>query len=188
LNNRLCSRGRFPGLRYFFLVLLTFLEAVLLVRLKHGGEPHDASSPPSPQVSGKFIHPSVPFIANQGQTDERVSFYARIDSGTVYVTRIGEIVYDLPKVSGTAGTTGWSLEEALVGGAAALVEGAEKIPTEVNYLIGSGKSAWRTNVPTYDRVTLGEAYEGIEVELSAAGATVEKLFRVKPARGPRKSE
>lgn len=178
------SRGRFPGLRYFFLVLLTFLGAVLLARFKHGGEPHDASSSPSPQVSGKLIHPSVPFIANQGQTNERVKFYAGIDGGTVYVTRIGEIVYDLPKVSGTAGTTGWSLKEALIGGAAALVEGAEKTPTEVNYLIGSEKSAWRTNVPTYNRVTLGEVYEGIEVELRAVGATVEKLFHVKPGARP----
>ncbi|MVF20248.1 hypothetical protein EVC37_01335 [Methylocaldum sp. BRCS4] len=182
------SRGRFPGLRYFFLGLLALLGAILFARPKHGGEPHDASSSPSPspQVSGKLIHPSVPFIANQGQTDERVRFYAGIDGGTVYVTRIGEIVYDLPKVSGKTGTTGWSLKEALVGGAAALVDGAEKAPTEVNYLIGSEESAWRTNVPTYDRVTLGEVYEGIELELRASGATVEKLFHVRPGARPEK--
>ncbi len=180
------SRGRFLDLWYFFLGLLAFQGAVVLASPKHGGEPREASSSPSPQVSRKLIHPSVPFITNQGQTDERVRFYAGVDGGTVYVTRIGEIVYDLPKVSGKAGTTGWSLKEALVGGAAALVKGTEKAPTEVNYLIGSEASAWRTNVPTYGRVTLGEVYEGIEVELRAAGATVEKLFHVKPGARPEK--
>lgn len=118
------SRGRFLDLWYFFLGLLAFQGAVVLAS-------------PSPQVSRKLIHPSVPFITNQGQTDERVRFYAGVDGGTVYVTRIGEIVYDLPKVSGKAGTTGWSLKEVFVGGAVALVEGAAKAPTEVNYLIGS---------------------------------------------------
>jgi len=180
------SRGRFLGLWYFFLGLLAFQGAVALASPKHGGEPREASGSPSPQVSRKLIHPSVPFITNQGQTDERVRFYAEVDGGTVYVTRIGEIVYDLPKVSGKAGTPGWSLKEAFVGGAAALVEGAEKAPTEVNYLIGSEDSAWRTNIPTYGRVTLGEVYEEIEVELRAAGATVEKLFHVKPGGRPEK--
>lgn len=171
------SHSRFPGLWYFFLGLLAFQGAVVLASPKHGGEP---------QVSRKLIHSSVPFITNQGQTDERVRFYAGVDGGTVYVTRTGEIVYDLPKVSGKAGTTGWSLKEVFAGGAAALVEDAEKAPTEVNYLIGSEKSAWRTNIPTYGRVTLGEVYEGIEVELRAARATVEKLFHVKPGARPEK--
>jgi hypothetical protein len=185
-NRKPGSRGRFLGLWYFFLGLLAFQGAAVLASPKHGGEPREASGSSSPQVGRKLIHPSVPFIANQGQTDERVRFYAGVDGGTVYVTRIGEIVYDLPKVSGKAGTTGWSLKEALVGGAAALVEGAEKAPTEVNYLIGSEKSAWRTNVPTYGRVTLGKVYEGIEVELRAGGVTVEKLFHVKPGARPEK--
>lgn len=186
MDRKPSSRGRFLGLQYFFLGLLAFLGAVVPAWPKHGGEPREASGSPSPQVSRKLIHPSVPFITNQGQTDARVRFYAGVDGGTVYVTRIGEIVYDLPKVSGKAGTTGWSLKEALVGGAAALVEGAEKAPTEVNYLIGSEESAWRTNVPTYGRVTLGKVYEGIKVELRATGTTVEKLFHVKPGARPEK--
>ena len=39
----------------------------------------------------------VPFIANEGQTDERVRFYANTFGGTVFVTGDGEIVYSLPK-------------------------------------------------------------------------------------------
>src|SRR3989339_1314878 len=39
----------------------------------------------------------MPFIANNGQVDERVEFYAKTFGGTVFVTKDGEIVYALPK-------------------------------------------------------------------------------------------
>src|SRR3972149_4667723 len=38
----------------------------------------------------------MPFIANNGQVDEQVEFYAKTFGGTVFVTRDGEIVYALP--------------------------------------------------------------------------------------------
>src|SRR3990167_1986315 len=39
----------------------------------------------------------MPFIANKGQVDEQVEFYAKTFGGTVFVTKGGEIVYALPK-------------------------------------------------------------------------------------------
>lgn len=39
---------------------------------------------------------ALPFIANQGQTDPQVRFYAPTFGGTVFVTTTGEIVYALP--------------------------------------------------------------------------------------------
>ncbi|MDO8095141.1 MAG: hypothetical protein Q6360_16815, partial [Candidatus Brocadiales bacterium] len=38
----------------------------------------------------------MPFIANNGQMDEQVKFYAKTFGGTVFVTKEGEIVYALP--------------------------------------------------------------------------------------------
>jgi hypothetical protein len=38
----------------------------------------------------------MPFIANNGQVDEQVAFYAKTFGGTVFVTKEGEIVYALP--------------------------------------------------------------------------------------------
>ncbi len=40
----------------------------------------------------------MPFIANKGQMDEQVGFYAMTFGGTVFVTKDGEIVYSLPQV------------------------------------------------------------------------------------------
>src|SRR3990167_8284205 len=38
----------------------------------------------------------MPFIANEGQTDAKVAFYANTFGGTVFVTKEGDIVYSLP--------------------------------------------------------------------------------------------
>ena len=38
----------------------------------------------------------MPFIANEGQVDECVAFYAKTFGGTVFVTKEGDIVYSLP--------------------------------------------------------------------------------------------
>ncbi|MBI5677582.1 MAG: hypothetical protein HZC52_03625, partial [Planctomycetes bacterium] len=45
----------------------------------------------------------IPFIANKGQTDEKVKFYANTFGGTVFVTKNGEIVYSLPNNSSELG-------------------------------------------------------------------------------------
>jgi hypothetical protein len=65
---------------------------------------------------------AVPFVANAGQSDPRVAYYASTFSGTVFVTRQGEVVYALP-ASGhraTAGSreprSGWTLTESFVDG------------------------------------------------------------------------
>jgi len=52
----------------------------------------------------------MPFIANKGQVDEQVEFYAKTFGGTVFVTKDGEIVYALSNNSsecrlGEAGRT-----------------------------------------------------------------------------------
>ena len=41
----------------------------------------------------------IPFIANNGQVDKQVKYYANTFGGTVFVTKDGEIVYSLPNNS-----------------------------------------------------------------------------------------
>ena len=48
------------------------------------------------EVVRKTAKLQMPFIANEGQTDEKVAFYADTFGGTVFVTEDGEIVYALP--------------------------------------------------------------------------------------------
>ena len=58
----------------------------------------------------------VPFIANQGQHDQSVRFYAPTFGGTVFVTDDGEIVYSLPCSAGSEAQGGVALREYLIDG------------------------------------------------------------------------
>ena len=195
----------------------------------------------------------MPFIANEGQTDERVMFYANTFGGTVFVTKDGEIVYSLPHrknagadahahnrpvnppgshnkgekgrvtppfakgnaggfddvhhsspapdSSGQAdpqhnkrqntsdakqekGARGVVLKEEIIGGRIDKIKGLKKAITTVNDLRGNDPAKHKTNIPTYEVVTLGEVYEGIELKLKAYGNNIEKLFYVKPNADP----
>ena len=64
--------------------------------------------------NSKIQRLQAPFIANNGQVDERVRFYAKTFGGTVFVTKDGEIVYSLPEgASGRSRGAGeWGTGEA----------------------------------------------------------------------------
>ncbi|MCX5847326.1 MAG: SBBP repeat-containing protein [Deltaproteobacteria bacterium] len=131
----------------------------------------------------KGLH--IPFIANMGQIDEAVAFYAKTFGGTVFVTRDGDIIYSLPKTDRKGKVVGgWVLKEEFEGSAIKHVTAEEKSPTAVSCFRGNDPSTWRGNVATYQLVNLGEVYKGIEVKLKAYGNNVEKLFYVKPGSRP----
>src|SRR3990167_83882 len=188
----------------------------------------------------------IPFIANNGQVDKQVKYYAKTFGGTVFVTKEGEIVYSLPnnssdvetqclaslmhspngihnakcKIQDTRNTSnitdrlscilhqesnipyctncllaylakhtgrdtqGVAIKETLIGGRVQEITGNEKAVTKVSYFKGNDTSQWKTNISTYDVVSLGEVYDGIELNLKAYGDNVEKLFYVKPGASP----
>ncbi|MBZ0190546.1 MAG: hypothetical protein K8F34_02500, partial [Candidatus Kuenenia stuttgartiensis] len=53
--------------------------------------------PSNKAVNQKIGKLQIPFIANEGQADKKVAFYANTFGGTVFVTKEGEIVYALPR-------------------------------------------------------------------------------------------
>ncbi len=53
------------------------------------------------EIRTKLSGAGLPFIANEGQTDKSVAYYARTFGGTVFVTQKGEIVYALPQRTST---------------------------------------------------------------------------------------
>jgi len=137
----------------------------------------------------KKLH--LPFIANQGQADGRVLYYANTFGGTVFVTHTGNIVYSLPCLKGTdisphnaISTHGVAIREEILGGKIKTVRGENKTITNVNYLRGSNSSEWKMNISTYDTISLGEIYNGIVLKLRAYGNNVEKLFYIAPRANP----
>ncbi len=80
-----------------FTVLLLILSTIVSVAIVSEG----ADSPPKTTVVQKIQKLQVPFIANKGQTDERVKFYANTFTGTVFVTEDGEVIYSIPDLKST---------------------------------------------------------------------------------------
>ena len=126
----------------------------------------------------KLAKVQIPFIANQGQGDKEIKFYARTFAGTVFVTEAGELVYSFPKLEDKKRVTGATLKQELIGGKITKVKGESQAVTKLNYFKGNDRSKWQSNISTYDTVSLGEVYEGIDVKLKAYGNNVEKLFYV----------
>ena len=134
----------------------------------------------------------LPFVANHGQTNPAVAYYAPTFAGTVYVTKKGEIVYSLPAPSERrdgllparkAAGAGWTLTETPVRGSARVA--AERLAeAQVSYFIGNDPGRWRSGIPTYESVGLGEVWPGVFLSLRAHGDNVEKLFTVRPGAEP----
>jgi hypothetical protein len=64
----------------------------------------------------------------------------------------------------------------------AAVEGLNELEGKVNYLIGSDRSQWRTNISTFARVRYAEVYPGIDVMYYGNQKRLEYDFVVAPGR------
>src|SRR5215475_86197 len=148
------------------------------------------SEPPSTaEVAGRLDRLTVPFVENTGQSDPRVAYYASTFSGTVFVTKEGELVYALPApeqrevVGPREPASGWTLTESFVDGQPTPI-GAHAAATHVNVFAGSDPARWQRDVASYADVDLGAVWPGISVALAAHGKQVEKVFTVAPGVAP----
>jgi hypothetical protein len=167
-----------------FVTLLLSVTALSLVLVRAAW----ATTPPArPQIEQTLTGLAVPFVENAGQIDPAVVYYASTFSGKVFVTRHGQIVYDLPARSPNAPSGdragGSSVTESFVGGRTAPV-GRQPAAARVSFFLGNDPARWRAQVPTYAEVGLGEVYPGIDVTLKAHGKQVEKIFTVQPGAAP----
>lgn len=144
-----------------------------------GGPVHAASGTEN-EISA-LSHLSIPFVENQGQKHSDVAYYAPTLGGTFYVTRSGELVLALP-----ASEQGElvSLSEQIVSEETISPRALGPSSTRVNYFLGQDPSNWRTHVPSYDTISLGEICSGIELSLKAYGARIEKIFALDPGADP----
>jgi hypothetical protein len=165
-----------------------WLGVALCAGAAHAGTPHIA------RVDQRMTSLSIPFEANTGQQDKRVAFVARTFAGTLFVTRKAQIVYGLAgrRLATRIGRNGvhqrgpgWVLSESLVD-ARPTVRAGTPSATHVSRFIGNDPAIWQSSVPTYDRVALGEAWPGIDVQLAAHGGSVEKLFTVRAGADARR--
>ena len=138
------------------------------------------------ELLNKAYSMQIPFIENIGQIRaENAGYYAKVKGGTVFITKDGEIIYSLSKSEGKKRVKGWVIKESFADASISKVKGEEKTQTKVNYLKGKDPSKWRKEISTYNLVSLGEVYKGVDIKLRASYKNVEKLFFVKPGASPK---
>ena len=112
------------------------------------------------------------FEANQGQTDERVQFFARGSGYRLFLLRDEAVfVQEKPldaqlRASASSGQTERAtLIHMRFSGASATpqITGFAPLPGKSNYFLGNDPKRWRINVPNYAQVKYAEVYPGIDV-------------------------
>ncbi|MBM4053834.1 MAG: hypothetical protein FJ264_03995 [Planctomycetes bacterium] len=76
------------------------------------------------------------------------------------------------------------LKEQLLGGKTVTIKGEKPSTARINYYKGKKPLQFQKDIPTYESITFGEVFHGVELILKAYGNNVEKLFYVKPDIDP----
>jgi len=150
-----------------------------------------ASSMPSKEATyAKLTTLERGWVKNEGQWDQRALFSAPGYFGTTWITKDGELLHVAVKKEDckekACSSKSWVISERWVGGKVKAITPEEELQTKVSYFVGNDPSKYKTNLPTYRYVSLGEVWSGVEVKLKATQNTVEKLFYIKSGADPSK--
>ena len=140
----------------------------------------------------------VPFVKNEGQIkSDDIKFYVQTFNGTVFITEKGELLYTILNAKDYLGAEDYLLPDGSFSGHYSFsitetpitdklpqISGSESSPTAVNYFMGDNPKDWRSNIQSYNIITLGEVWEGVTVNLKANSKNIEKLFVVSPDGNP----
>jgi len=115
------------------------------------------------------------FIPNQGQVDKRVGYYVQSSGQSLWFTASG-VTMALPKTTLRL--------EFLDANPSVRLEGGDKLPGIVNYFIGNDPAKWRTNTPTYSRVTYRDLWHGVDLTYEGQPAALKSTFTIAPGADP----
>lgn len=148
-----------------------------------------ASAEPVLPERPSFGHVPLSFEANQGQAGASTQFLARGRGYSLSLNRDG-VVLALGRHRGPRATeepeavrpVERTLLRMTLAGAnpAPSAAGLEELPGKVNYFIGKDPKTWRTNIPTYGKVSYGAVYRGIDLVYYGNGRQLEYDFIVAP--------
>ena len=146
---------------------------------------------PDPAIATQVrqIYGQLPlsFEANEGQTDPRVKFFSRGNGYSLFLTS-DEAVLALRAAAprATSGASQAVLRMTLVGAnPSARVAGLDELPGKSHYFAGRDARQWRTNVPTYEKVSYPAVYPGVDLVYYGNGHHLEYDFIVAPGADPR---
>lgn len=135
------------------------------------------------------------FEPNRGQAPRDVSFLARGNGYTLFLTRRGSVLA-LSRGdarSGGAGqgsatrssTSSPAVSMELAGTRSAVrIFGVDREPSQSNYFFGNDPANWRAGIPNYAKVVYQQVYPGIDLVYYGNGGQLECDFVVAPGGDP----
>lgn len=186
-----------------FLLLLFIILRPVAGRAGRGSLPAQAGDQAlnKMEIMAKAAAITIPFVKNVGQFQNEVTYAADLFAGRFFLTG-NELVYSLHKPGGHDAVQpgkrgqGTSIKKRSASGKCLVFKeffidhkgaridfksvGEGQAETIVSYFKGGDPSRWRSGVSSYQGVSLGRVYPGIEVKLKASGRNVEKVFYVSP--------
>jgi hypothetical protein len=138
------------------------------------------------------------FERNVGQSDRQVQFLAHLAGGTLFLTHTEAVlVLAAPGARTVSARAGSGRARAsrpgresvlrlrLVGANAhAPLVGRERLPGQVNYLLGNQPQRWHTHVPTYAQVAYHNVYQGADLLYSGTREQLTYDFVLAPGARP----
>jgi hypothetical protein len=139
-----------------------------------GSNPEQARKEAIDKIAGLPLY----FEVNRGQVDSSVRYLSRSGRYSLFLTddaavfsMIGGEFHKGPmpkgfpyKADGNTNLTESAVRVRMVGANPhPEVEGLERLPGRVNYLIGGEQKNWHRDIPTYGRVRFHDVYPGVDV-------------------------
>jgi hypothetical protein len=121
------------------------------------------------------------FEANQGQAPQEVSFIARTQSGSVFLTRAGAV---LALRRGDRASPSAAFQMNLEHASAINAVGVEELSGKANYFIGDEPSRWQTGISMYRRVKCSDVLPGIDLVYYGNQRQLEYDFIIRPGANP----
>ena len=133
------------------------------------------------------------FVANQGQLNEAVVYYAKSEGVTVYCTEEG-LVFGFPEGSislkfNAIANPSMSLRAQRSNPEAkqsrrVKPEARGKLEGKVNYFVGNDPALWQTDIPIFKEVVYREVYPGIDLVYNGDQRRLKYTFYLQPNSHP----
>ncbi|HEY0606568.1 MAG TPA: SBBP repeat-containing protein [Herpetosiphonaceae bacterium] len=190
------------------LTLLMILSVVL------GNQPGSSLATPLPGVEPAAITHALAgrplaFIPNVGQSSSDVQFQAEGLGGMIFFNR-DHILLSLPASSAASASDSHkplmamaaqqqitaedqqpepmhTVQLRFVGASTApQIQGLERLPGIVNYMVGSDPDQWHTHVPTYAGISYQQLYPGIDLRYDGDDGRLKGTYMVAAGTDPRR--
>ncbi|MDQ3630287.1 MAG: SBBP repeat-containing protein, partial [Actinomycetota bacterium] len=149
----------------------------------------EGSRATTPEIEKLIERLPVRFEANQGQAASDVDFLARGPGYTVSLGRDGAVLALRSKnrrAAGVAGSAAVVGMHVVGGNPRPEVTGTDRLAGTTNYLNGSSKRDWHTDVPSFARVRYAGVYPGVDMVYRGSQRELEYDFIVAPGTDPDK--